>query len=237
MLYVQHLLGIGHLMRARLLAEAIADRGYDVHLVTGGMPIGGRCRAAFEPSSCRRFAFPTRASRRYVTPTSTRSTKRIASADGTLLLKVFAAVAPSAVLFETFPFGRRALRFELFPLLERIEAARPRPLVIGSIREILQLQQKPEREREMLAWAARWFDAIFVHGDRRFARFEDTFSFVADLVPPVHYTGFVMGRPQHGPAVEDGTRRRSSYPRAAAASASSCWPPRSLRNPIRASAI
>ena len=42
MIYVQHLLGIGHLMRARLIAEALADTGFDVHLVTGGMPIGGR---------------------------------------------------------------------------------------------------------------------------------------------------------------------------------------------------
>ncbi|HSD00317.1 MAG TPA: glycosyltransferase, partial [Casimicrobiaceae bacterium] len=124
----------------------------------------------------------------------------------TLLLAAFAEAAPAAVLFETFPFGRRSLRFELFPLLEQIAATRPRPLVIGSVREILQLQQKPEREREMLEWAARWFDAIFVHGDRRFARFEDTFSFVAELVPPVHYTGFVMERPVQPRAQEDATR-------------------------------
>jgi predicted glycosyltransferase len=90
-------------------------------------------------------------------------------------------------------------------LLERIDVARPRPLVIGSIREILQLQQKPEREREMLEWAARWFDAIFVHGDRRFARFEDTFSFVGELVPPVHYTGFVLSKPVEL-AADDRTR-------------------------------
>ena len=40
LVYVQHLLGIGHLMRARLIAEALAARGFDTHLVTGGMPIG-----------------------------------------------------------------------------------------------------------------------------------------------------------------------------------------------------
>jgi predicted glycosyltransferase len=67
------------------------------------------------------------------------------------------------------------------------------------------LQQKPEREREMLEWAARWFDAIFVHGDRRFARFEDTFSFVGELVPPVHYTGFVLSKPVEL-AADDRTR-------------------------------
>ena len=42
LVYVQHLLGIGHLMRARLIAEALAARSFDVHLVSGGMPIGGR---------------------------------------------------------------------------------------------------------------------------------------------------------------------------------------------------
>jgi predicted glycosyltransferase len=78
--------------------------------------------------------------------------------------------------------------------------------VIASIRDILQLQQKPEREREMLAWAARWFDAIFVHGDARFARFEDTFSFADELVPSVHYTGFVLGNGAE-PTTGDGAPR------------------------------
>ena len=195
MIYVQHLLGIGHLMRARLLAEALADRGFAVHLVTGGMPIGGRM-----PRGVRVVQLPPiRVSDASFTPLRDAAfapiddeyrARRIA-----LLGAAYDEAAPSAVLFETFPFGRRSLRFELFPLLARIDATRPRPLVIGSVREILQLQQKPEREREMLEWAARWFDAIFVHGDPRFARFEDTFSFVADLVPPVHYTGFVLDRP------------------------------------------
>ncbi len=89
----------------------------------------------------------------------------IASGAATCCSRRMKAPRRRRVLFETFPFGRRALRFELVPLLERIDATRPRPLVISSIREILQLQQKPEREREMLGWAARWFDAIFVHGD------------------------------------------------------------------------
>jgi len=124
-----------------------------------------------------------------------------------LLLAAYDAAAPSAVLFETFPFGRRSLRFELFPLLERIDAARRRPLVIASIRDILQLQDKRAREHEMLEWAARWFDAVFVHGDRRFACFEDTFSFADALAPAVHYTGFVLSGPRE--AVRDSSPARS----------------------------
>src|SRR5262245_49908236 len=36
--YVQHLLGIGHLRRAALLARALAAGGFDVLLVSGGAP-------------------------------------------------------------------------------------------------------------------------------------------------------------------------------------------------------
>ncbi|MGE5169128.1 MAG: glycosyltransferase family protein [Rudaea sp.] len=193
MLYVQHLLGIGHLMRARSLAEALADHGFDVHLVSGGMPIGGRM-----PRGVRTVQLPPiRVSDASFSPLRDGDFVPIDDAyrerRRELLLGAYEEARPAAVLFETFPFGRRSLRFELFPLLARIEATRPRPLVVASIREILQLQQKPAREREMLEWAMRWFDAILVHGDPRFARFEETFTFADELTPPVHYTGFVLG--------------------------------------------
>jgi predicted glycosyltransferase len=208
LVYVQHLLGIGHLMRARLIAEALAARGFDVHLVSGGMPIGGRM-----PTGVRTVQLPpVRVSDASFTPLRDGDFNPVDDAFRArrrdLLLQAFDDARPDAVVFETFPFGRRALRFELFPLLERIDATRPRPLVIGSIREILQIQQKPEREREMLGWAARWFDAIFVHGDRRFARFEDTFSFADELKPPVHYTGFVFSDGSHPRDVDVDSRDR-----------------------------
>ena len=136
MIYVQHLLGIGHLMRARLLAEAIAELGCEVHLVSGGMPIGGRM-----PRGVRTVQLPPiRVSDASFTPLRDAEFTPIDDAyrerRRALLLAAFAEAAPAAVLFETFPFGRRALRFELFPLLEHIDATRPRPLVIGSVREM-----------------------------------------------------------------------------------------------------
>jgi len=206
MIYVQHLLGIGHLMRARLIAEALADAGCDVHLVTGGMPIGGRM-----PRGVRSVQLPPiRVSDASFMPlrdgdyVPIDDAYRAARRD--LLLATFADVAPRAVIFETFPFGRRSLRFELLPLLERIDATRPRPLVIGSVRDILQIQEKPAREREMLGWAKTWFDAILVHGDPRFARFEETFPLLHELGPPVHYTGFVMA-PGNRLAIGEGGER------------------------------
>lgn len=192
LIYVQHLLGIGHLMRARVIAEALADAGFDVHLVSGGMPIGGRM-----PRNVHVVQLPPiRVSDASFTPLRDGEFNPIddayRDARRAALLAAYDAAKPSAVLFETFPFGRRALRFELLPLLERIDATHPRPLVVSSVREILQVQPKVEREREMLEWAARWFDAILVHGDPRFARFEETYPLAAKLAPPIHYTGFVL---------------------------------------------
>jgi len=39
MIYVQHLLGIGHFRRALFLAQALAGQGFKVDLVSGGMPV------------------------------------------------------------------------------------------------------------------------------------------------------------------------------------------------------
>src|SRR5262249_34371506 len=149
-----------------------------------------------------------------------------------LLLAAYDATKPAAIIFETFPFGRRSLRFELMPLLERIESDRPRPLVISSVRDILQVQQKRERDRDMAECATRWFDAILVHGDPHFAKFEETFPFLSDLEVPVHYTGFVLapGSPKLTLAAS-ASADRSSF-----TSTSDDAPEHSLRNEVVVSA-
>jgi len=199
MIHVQHLLGIGHLMRARLIAEALADAGFDTHLVSGGRPIGGRL-----PRGVRTVQLPP-------IHVLDGTLKPLRDAEGRpiddayrrkrrdLLQDAYESAAPDVVVFETFPFGRRALRFELVPLLERIESARRRPVVVASVRDILQRRDNVEREREMLESAERWFDAVLVHGDRRFSRLEETFPLAPELGMPVHYTGFVVARAEAPP--------------------------------------
>lgn len=193
MLHVQHLLGIGHFVRARHLAAGLAAAGFDVHLASGGMPVAGTLARGVQlvqlpPIRVADASFaPLRDAALEPIDEGYRARRR------DLLLAAFEAAAPSVVLIETFPFGRRALRFELLPLLERIAQARPRPRVVASVRDILQRASKPEREREMFDLAARAFDAVLVHGDPRLARFEDSFSSGAPvhLAPAVHYTGYV----------------------------------------------
>ena len=178
-------------MRARAVAEALADAGCDVHLVTGGRPFGDRV-----PRGVRTVQLPP-------IHVADAEMKPLRDPDGhpiddtyreqrrRLLIGEFDSIAPAAVVFEAFPFGRRALHFELLPLLELIDSARPRPLVVASIRDILQRRRNPERERETLELLRRAFDAILVHGDPRFMRFDATFPLARELEVPIHHTGFV----------------------------------------------
>ena len=64
------------------------------------------------------------------------------------LLQAFRDCRPDIVILEAFPFGRRQMRFELLPLLETITNSSPRPLLVASVRDILQERLKPGRTRK-----------------------------------------------------------------------------------------
>lgn len=113
------------------------------------------------------------------------------------LLALLHAVAPDVLLIETYPFGRRVMRFELNPLLEAAWQRRPRPLVASSIRDILQETRRPGRDAEVVAAVRAQFDCVLVHGDPRLARLEASFPLAADLADRLAYTGLV-GPPVDG---------------------------------------
>lgn len=114
------------------------------------------------------------------------------------LLTLLDAVDPAILLIETYPFGRRALRFELEPLLEAAWRRHPRPLVASSIRDILQETRHPGREAEVVAAVLAQFDGVLVHGDPRLARLEDSFALAPAIADRLIYTGLV------GPRVDTG---------------------------------
>ncbi len=152
LIYVQHLLGIGHLMRARLIAEALADVGFDVHLVSGGMPdrrahAARRAHVQLPPIRVSDASFmPLRDADGVPIDDAYRRRRR------DLLLAAFEAVGAgrwsSSRRFRS-DAGRcassscRCWNGSRRRARGRWSSAR--------VRDILQLRQKPEREREMLA--------------------------------------------------------------------------------------
>ncbi|WP_374292436.1 glycosyltransferase family protein [Paenirhodobacter enshiensis] len=198
--YVQHLLGIGHLARASRIAQALARDGFEVTMVTGGLPVPG-----FPGPGVAHVALPAIAAGAEGFADLVDEAGRPIDDDfkaerRDLLLDTYRAIAPDVVLIEAFPFGRRQVRFELLPLLDAIHARPHRPLVLSSVRDILQENRKPGRNEESLALIEQHFDGVLVHGDPAFIRLEDSFPLAGRIGSRILYTGLVAPEPPEPPS-------------------------------------
>jgi len=191
LLYCQHSLGMGHLVRSMALTRELA-RHYDVAFVNGGrLPPG-----VAPPPDVRIVQLP---------PLGMDEVGDLVSLDDSLtvdecfarrtltLLTTLEQARPRVLVIELFPFGRKKFARELRPLLERARAVSPAPLVLCSLRDILvggreDQQSFDDRAAEQLD---RWFDGVLVHADPRFARLEESFRPTRAPRVPIHYTGFV----------------------------------------------
>jgi predicted glycosyltransferase len=192
LLYVQHLLGIGHLQRARHIAAALSAEGLAVSLVSGGerpawlaAPPGV---AIFDlaPVKARDAGF-----RDLLGPDGAPLDDALRAQRRDALLEIFAATRPDALLIEAFPFGRRAFRFELDPLVAAARSRAPRPLVLSSIRDILVAPQDEERRREIVRRVNEEFDAVLVHADPGLVTLERSFPPAREIASRLVYTGYV----------------------------------------------
>ena len=187
--YVQHLLGIGHLRRAALIARAIQAAGFDLRFVSGGAPAGDIDIGAGEliqlpPAVAAdvHFSAILDQDRRAIDDVWRDKRRR-------LLLAAFEVEQPDLVLVEMFPFGRRQFAFELLPLLEAAKA-RHLPTAV-SLRDILVAKSKPERIAETVAVVRRLVDRVLVHGDPRLVGLEATFPGAPEIADRLVYTGYV----------------------------------------------
>jgi predicted glycosyltransferase len=202
--YVQHLLGIGHLRRALYLAEALTRDGARVTLVAGGEPLPELARAAAErviqlaPVRARDAGF-----RELVDADGRTIDDSLRAARREALLAAFAGARPDAVVIEAFPFGRRAFRFELDPLIEAARARRPPAVVLCSLRDIVVAPEVARRRREIVDRVRADFDAVLVHGDPTLIPLESSFAEAAEVADRLVYTGYV-GAPDEPTGAEDG---------------------------------
>ena len=199
MLYVQHLLGIGHQTRSAAIARAMTRAGLQVLYVSGGFPLPHLDLAGAEliqlpPARAARDDFSQIVDQRGVLiDPAWRERRR------EILLAAFSRFRPQALITELFPFGRRKFRFELIPLIETAQAMRPRPAIMASVRDILVEKKKPERNLEMLALANRYYNSILVHGDPELIPFDSTFPLARRLESRLVYTGYVVQKQAAAP--------------------------------------
>lgn len=192
LIWCQHSVGLGHLVRTLALADGFT-RHFDVVVLNGG-PMPDRIAI---PDGVRIVNLPPLGhgdgydlvSRDPELDLEAAQRRRIE-----ILLDTLRRTAPTVVVIELFPFGRKKFAFELDPFLQAIgERGEQRPLVVCSIRDILVNQRRDQARHDERA-AVRCnadFDAVLVHSDPAFARLEESFRPVTPLTIPVFHTGFV----------------------------------------------
>lgn len=191
---VTHLLGIGHLVRARQLARALAAAGHQVTLASGGMPDGK------EATDYRFVQLP---------PVRTQGTdfRNLLDEEGEVvaperlaarreqLVALAQQLSPDIVVTEHFPFGRRQLASEFLALIAAARDANPDALVLSSIRDVLVAPQRPDRLAETAERIARLFDAVLVHGDPGVLPLEASWPVTPEIAGKLIYTGYLAEPP------------------------------------------
>ncbi|MEM1049044.1 MAG: glycosyltransferase [Pseudomonadota bacterium] len=206
LIYVQHLLGTGHAVRAAALAREMARRGLAVTLVTGNslpatLDVSGFDVRELPPARAADARFAG-----LVDPAG-QALDEIWQTDRTeRLLDLYEVIRPDILVTETFPLGRRKFAFELLPLLDKAGTSDPAPLIACSVRDILVRKTDPRKEAWMADIARAHYDLVLVHADPALVRLEDSFAYADRIADLVRYTGYVheaTGAAHPGP--NDGT--------------------------------
>lgn len=190
--YFLHLLGVGHVYRAQRLIKGFTAQGFAVDVVYGGKPLPDMSFEAESVSFLPPISAADSTYSQYLDEDGNPLTRAYQDVRTKALLEFFEDLTPDVILTEAYPFGRRMVRHELKAMLDSAQARNPQPLIVSSVRDILQERKKPERLDETATLVERYFDHILVHSDPAIIQLGKTFPLVDLIADKLAYTGFVV---------------------------------------------
>jgi len=194
LVYCQHSMGMGHLVRSLAVAGGLTDR-FRVMVLNGGrLPKG-----IFVPPGVQIVNMPALSineANQLVSHDRRTSVERALDSRKKMIRTCLDNLRPAVVVIELFPFGRKEFAVELLPLLEAARSEETRALVVCSVRDILTGKKENQQKSDdrAAALANKYFDVVLVHSDPSFARFNESFHPSVPLEVPVIHTGFVAQR-------------------------------------------
>ncbi|MFC1882032.1 glycosyltransferase family protein [Thermodesulfobacteriota bacterium] len=192
--YCQHVLGVGHLFRSLEICRALST--HQVILVTGGPPVETDL-----PEHVREFRLPDlqmdHAFKGLFSTAKNLTVDQVKEERQKRLLALFEMERPDLFLVELYPFGRKAFRFELDPVLEALREKRLAPCgVFSSVRDILvEKDDNGKHEARVVKTLNRNFDRVLVHADSDLVEIRETFGRFDEISIPVDYTGYIAPKP------------------------------------------
>ncbi len=203
-IYVQHLLGIGHLKRIEVIADELARAGFKVCVASGGVEL-----PCFSFAEIELLALPALKTDAQFTALYRHDNRAPAPSFFThraeRLLHRFNQELFDFLIIEMFPFARRQMRFELIPLLQQAKIAHNphhkhhnnphqnkhhRTIICSSIRDIVQLKSA-DKNQQTCDLIQQYFDWILVHGDKNFIPLTRSFPLAHQFQQKILYTGYI----------------------------------------------
>ncbi|HIP40412.1 MAG TPA: glycosyl transferase [Desulfocapsa sulfexigens] len=194
--YCQHVLGIGHFHRSLELCKALAEN-HETVMILGGPDV------TLPETKVRFLQLPglkmDENFSRLIPCREPEKGNLEAVKDGRRqqLYDFFSSFEPDIFLVELYPFGRKAFRFELDPILKGIDSGELAPCIrLCSLRDILvEKKDKQKYETRVLTVLNTLFDGLLIHSDPDFIPLEKTFSQTGSIAIPYRYTGFITPPP------------------------------------------
>jgi predicted glycosyltransferase len=196
-LYCQHVLGIGHLFRALEICKEL--KHHEVVLITGGPRLDAKIPSHVEVINLPGLQMDTEFKGLFSSD-KTASLDQIKKKRQEKLLAIVEKERPDIFLLELYPFGRKAFRFELDPVIQAIRCkTQPRCGVISSVRDILvEKENQDKHEGRVVQTLNNFFDAVLVHSDPKWITLKETFLRFDEIKIPVVHTGYIAQKARAG---------------------------------------
>lgn len=190
--YCQSLVGLGHLTSSLLVIRELSTYA-DVDLIHGGQGLQHMPKLP----GFRQLRLPTilidSTSDELYAPDSDAPIESI-WAERAAAIEQFVSWPYDAVIVEFFPFGRRRLKKEILGLFATVRQRCGAIPIFCFVREIL-VPAPLDAERRMVKLVREHIHTVFVRGDPKIVRFEETFSLTADIAERLVYVGYVSPPP------------------------------------------
>lgn len=191
MILVTHLLGVGHLTRAALLADCLHRAGMEVTLVSGGRPVPNLGKVGWRfvqlpPVHVVGTDFSNLLDKDGLPVTEDQKKDRLS-----ILLGTFQDTCPNIVITEHFPFGRRQLAAEFLALIDAARAQTPPARIVASIRDVLVAPAHADKIDQANQRINTLFDLVLVHGDQNVLPLQQSWPGAAAIAGKLRYTGYM----------------------------------------------
>lgn len=192
--YCQHVLGIGHFHRSLEICKALSEH-HETVMILGGPDV------TLPKSNIRFLQLPglkmDENFSKLLPCEEGKDVNQIKKQRQQQLFDFFLSFQPDIFLIELYPFGRKAFRFELDPVLDGISSGTLSPCIrLCSLRDILvEKTDKQKYETRVLKILNNSFDGLLIHSDPDFIPLEKTFSRTDAISVPSKYTGFISPAP------------------------------------------